>query len=178
MKVAYDAGVNFFDTAEVYSGGQSEIASEAIKKFGWKQNDLVVSTKGKANSVNPDKTLNNTRLDLPCVDVVYVHRPDRDTPIEEIDTLEWSATEISDAQRIANRLELVSAGVEQLQYNLLVREGVEKEYRRPHDGHGLGLTVFSPLKGGALTGKYNDEAAPPAGSRRAESSTGYVKNLQ
>ncbi|CAI7659043.1 unnamed protein product [Penicillium bialowiezense] len=214
MKVAYDAGVNFFDTAEVYSGGQSEIVlGEAIKKFGWKQNDLVISTKlywGKANSANPDKPLNNNglsrkhiiegmslslkRLDLPYVDVVYAHRPDRDTPMEEIvrgfnylidngkafywGTSEWSASEISDAWRIADRLGLVGPVVEQPQYNLLVRERVEKEYRWLYDAHGLGLTVFSPLKGGVLTGKYNDAAAPPAGSRLAESNDGYVKNLR
>jgi len=235
MKVAYDAGVNFFDTAEVYSGGQSEIVlGEAIKKFGWKQNDLVISTKvckiifrywptllsnlltipqiywGKANSANPDKPLNNNglsrkhiiegmnlslqRLDLPYVDVVYAHRPDRDTPMEEIvrgfnylldhgkafywGTSEWSASEISDAWRIADRLGLVGPVVEQPQYNLLVRERVEKEYRWLYDAHGLGLTVFSPLKGGVLTGKYNDASAPPAGSRLAESNDGYVKNLR
>ncbi|KAF3016057.1 hypothetical protein E8E15_005991 [Penicillium rubens] len=214
MKVAYDAGVNFFDTAEVYSGGQSEIVlGEAIKKFGWKQNDLVISTKiywGKANSANPDKPLNNNglsrkhiiegmnlslqRLALPYVDVVYAHRPDRDTPMEEIvrgfnylidngkafywGTSEWSASEIADAWRIADRLGLVGPVVEQPQYNLLVRERVEKEYRWLYEAHGLGLTVFSPLKGGVLTGKYNDTAAPPAGSRLAESEDGYVKSLR
>ncbi|CAI7604952.1 unnamed protein product [Penicillium glandicola] len=214
LKVAYDAGVNFFDTAEVYSGGQSEIVlGEAIKKFGWKQNDLVISTKiywGRANSANPDKPLNNNglsrkhiiegmnfslqRLALPYVDVVYAHRPDRDTPMEEIirgfnylidngkafywGTSEWSASEISDAWRIADRLGLVGPVVEQPQYNLLARERVEKEYRWLYEAHGLGLTVFSPLKGGVLTGKYNDAAAPPAGSRLAESEDGYIKGLR
>ncbi|KAJ5775376.1 uncharacterized protein N7511_000387 [Penicillium nucicola] len=214
MKVAYDAGINFFDTAEVYSGGQSEIVlGQAIKQFGWKQNDLVISTKiywGKANSANPDKPLNNNglsrkhiiegmnlslqRLDLPYVDVVYAHRPDRDTPMEEIvrgfnylinngkafywGTSEWSASEISDAWRIADRLGLIGPVVEQPQYNLLVRERVEKEYRWLYDAHGLGLTVFSPLKGGILTGKYNDAAALPEGSRLAESKDGYVQNLK
>ncbi|KAJ6132200.1 hypothetical protein N7471_007415 [Penicillium samsonianum] len=214
MKVAYDAGVNFFDTAEVYSGGQSEIVlGEAIKKFGWKQNDLVISTKiywGRANSANPDKPLNNNglsrkhiiegmnlslqRLGLPYVDVVYAHRADRDTPMEEIvrgfnylidngkafywGTSEWSASEIADAWRIADKLGLVGPVVEQPQYNLLVRERVEKEYRWLYEAHGLGLTVFSPLKGGVLTGKYNDVAAPPPGSRLAESEDGYVKGLR
>lgn len=214
MKAAWDAGVNFFDTAEVYSGGQSEIVlGEAIKKFGWKQNDLVISTKiywGKANSANPDKPLNNNglsrkhiiegmnlslkRLDLPYVDVVYAHRPDRETPMEEIvrgfnylidngkafywGTSEWSASEIADAWRIADRLGLVGPVVEQPQYNLLVRERVEKEYRWLYEAHGLGLTVFSPLKGGVLTGKYNDATTPPPGSRLAESEDGYVKSLR
>lgn len=134
------------------------------------------------------------RLDLPYVDIVYAHRPDRDTPMEEIvrgfnylidngkafywGTSEWSASEISDAWRIADKLGLVGPVVEQPQYNLLVRERVEKEYRWLYEAHGLGLTVFSPLKGGVLTGKYNDTAAPPAGSRLAESEDGYVQNLR
>lgn len=134
------------------------------------------------------------RLDLPYVDIVYAHRPDRDTPMEEIvrgfnylintgkafywGTSEWSASEISDAWRIADRLSLVGPVVEQPQYNLLVRERVEKEYRWLYDAHGLGLTVFSPLKGGVLTGKYNGTTAPPAGSRLAESEDGYIKGLR
>lgn len=134
------------------------------------------------------------RLDLPYVDIVYAHRPDRDTPMEEIvrgfnylidngkafywGTSEWSASEISDAWRIADKLGLVGPVVEQPQYNLLVRERVEKEYRWLYEAHGLGLTVFSPLKGGVLTGKYNDTAAPPAGSRLAESEDGYMQNLR
>ncbi|CAI7627238.1 hypothetical protein PCG10_009654 [Penicillium crustosum] len=214
MKVAYDAGVNFFDTAEVYSGGQSEIVlGEAIKKFGWKQNDLVISTKiywGRANSANPDKPLNNNglsrkhiiegmnlslkRLDLPYVDIVYAHRADRDTPMEEVvrgfnylidngkafywGTSEWTASEIADAWRIADRLGLIGPVVEQPQYNLLARERVEKEYRWLYEAHGLGLTVFSPLKGGVLTGKYNDVSAPPAGSRLAESEDRYIQGLR
>ncbi|KAJ5381908.1 uncharacterized protein N7496_004336 [Penicillium cataractarum] len=214
LKAAYDAGVNFFDTAEVYSGGQSEIVlGEAIKKFGWLQNDLVISTKiywGKANSANPAKPLNNNglsrkhiiegmnlslkRLDLPYVDIVYAHRPDRDTPMEEIvrafnylinngkafywGTSEWSASEISDAWRIADKLGLIGPVVEQPQYNLLVRDRVEKEYRWLYEAHGLGLTIFSPLKGGVLTGKYNDTTTPPAGSRLAESEDGYIKGLR
>lgn len=134
------------------------------------------------------------RLNLPYVDVVYAHRPDRDTPMEEIvrgfnylldngkafywGTSEWSASEIADAWRIADKLRLVGPVVEQPQYNLLVRERVEKEYRWLYDTHGLGLTVFSPLKGGVLTGKYNEASEPPAGSRLAESSAPYVKNLR
>lgn len=134
------------------------------------------------------------RLDLPYVDIVYAHRPDRDTPMEEIvrgfnylldhgkafywGTSEWSASEIADAWRIADKLRLVGPVVEQPQYNLLVRERVEKEYRWLYEAHGLGLTVFSPLKGGVLTGKYNDAVTPPAGSRLAESEDGFVQNLR
>ncbi|KAJ5626643.1 Potassium channel voltage-dependent beta subunit KCNAB-related protein [Penicillium herquei] len=214
MKAAYDAGVNFFDTAETYSAGQSEIVlGQAIKKFGWKQNDLVISTKiywGKANGANPDRPLNNVglsrkhiiegmnlslqRLDLPYVDIVYAHRPDRDTPMEEtvrafnylIDTgkafywgtSEWSASEIADAWRAADKLGLVGPVVEQPQYNVLVRERVEKEYRWLYEAYGTGLTIWSPLKGGVLTGKYNGTTEPPPGSRLAESEDGFVKGLR
>lgn len=134
------------------------------------------------------------RLDLPYVDIVYAHRPDRDTPMEEIvrgfnylintgkafywGTSEWTASEIADAWRIADKLGLVGPVVEQPQYNLLVRERVEKEYRWLYEAHGLGLTVFSPLKGGVLTGKYNGTTEPPAGSRLAQSDDGYIKGLR
>ncbi|KAJ5664878.1 Potassium channel voltage-dependent beta subunit KCNAB-like protein [Penicillium maclennaniae] len=205
MKAAWDAGVNFFDTAEVYSGG---ICQPNIRIEG--DFNLVQIYWGRANSANPDKPLNNNglsrkhiiegmnlslkRLDLPYVDVVYAHRPDRETPMEEIvrgfnhlidhgkafywGTSEWSASEIADAWRIADKLGLIGPAVEQPQYNLLARERVEKEYRWLYEAHGLGLTVFSPLKGGILTGKYNDTTAPPPGSRLAESEDGYVKGLR
>lgn len=204
MKAAYDAGINFFDTAEGYEGGASEIImGKAIKKFGWKQQDLVISTKiyfGQANGRDPNNPLNNKglsrkhiveglnlsleRLGLPYVDIVYAHRPDRHTPTEEIvrafnhvidqgkafywGTSEWSASEIAEAWRVADKLGLIGPVVEQPQYNLLVRERVEAEYRWLYAEHGLGLTVFSPLRQGILTGKYNDVATPPPGSRLAE----------
>ncbi|KAF1952910.1 Aldo/keto reductase [Byssothecium circinans] len=204
LKVAYDAGVNFFDTAENYSAGAAEVVlGKAIKHFGWKQNDLVISTKvyhGQANSAHPERPLNNKglsrkhivegvnasleRLQLPYVDVVFAHRPDRDTPIEEtvrainhvIDsgkafywgTSEWSASEIADAWRAADKLGLIGPVVEQPQYNLLVRSRVESEYRWLYEKYGLGLTIWSPLKQGILTGKYNGHSSPPPGSRLAE----------
>ncbi|OJJ48977.1 hypothetical protein ASPZODRAFT_129339 [Penicilliopsis zonata CBS 506.65] len=204
MKVAYDAGINFFDTAESYSNGEAEVVlGQAIKKFGWKQNDLVISTKlywGQSNSATPNRPLNNVglsrkhlvegmaaslaRLDLPYVDVVYAHRPDRDTPMEEVvrgfnhllntgkafywGTSEWTASEIADAWRVAEKLGLVGPAVEQPQYNVLTREKVEREFRWLYDSYGLGLTVFSPLKQGILTGKYNGATEPPAESRLAQ----------
>ncbi|EPE09591.1 voltage-gated k channel beta [Ophiostoma piceae UAMH 11346] len=210
IKAAYDAGINFFDTAENYSAGEAEIVlGKAIKHFGWKQNDLVISTKvyhGTANSAHTDRPLNNVglsrkhiiegvnlsleRLQLPYVDVVFAHRPDRDTPIEEtvrafnylIDqgktfywgTSEWSASEIADAWRVAKELGLVGPIVEQPQYNLLVRDKVEDEFRWLYESYGLGLTVWSPLKQGILTGKYNGQASPPAGSRLAEAQDKYT----
>jgi aryl-alcohol dehydrogenase-like predicted oxidoreductase len=134
------------------------------------------------------------RLDLPYVDVVFAHRPDRETPMEEIvrsfnhlislgkafywGTSEWAASEIADAWRIADRLGLVGPVVEQPQYSLLVRDRVEKEYRWLYEAHGLGLTVFSPLKGGILTGKYNNTETPPPGSRLAESQDGYINSYR
>lgn len=124
------------------------------------------------------------RLGLPYVDVVYAHRPDRLTPMDEVvrafnhvidqgkafywGTSEWSASEIAEAWRVADKLGLIGPVVEQPQYNLLVRERVEREYRWLYAEHGLGLTVFSPLKQGILTGKYNGHAAPPPGSRFLE----------
>lgn len=124
------------------------------------------------------------RLGLPYVDVVFAHRPDRDTPVEEIvrafnflintgkifywGTSEWSAVEIADAWRVADRLGLIGPIAEQPQYNLLVRGKVEDEFRWLYEQFGTGLTVFSPLKQGILTGKYNGQKVPPAGSRLAE----------
>lgn len=134
------------------------------------------------------------RLGLEYVDIVYAHRPDRDTPMEEVvrafnflldqgkafywGTSEWSASEIAEAWRVADKLGLVGPCVEQPQYNLLARERVEKEYRWLYEAHGLGLTIFSPLKGGILTGKYNGVSAPPPGSRLAESADRYIKGLR
>jgi voltage-dependent potassium channel beta subunit len=198
MKAAYDVGINFFDCAEGYSGGESEIQMGlAIKKYGWKRNDLVISTKiywGGAFGSNP---VNNTglsrkhiveglnaalvRLGLDYVDLVYAHRPDRNTPIEEtvrafnylIDqgkvmywgTSEWSAVEIAAAIAVADRLGLIGPLMEQPCYNMLEREKVEKEYSYLYESHGLGLTIWSPLEGGILTGKYNEGI--PADSRYA-----------
>lgn len=212
--MAYDAGVNFFDTAEGYSGGKSEILlGKAIKRYGWKQNDLVISTKiyhGSANSNRPQNPLNNkglsrkhilegagaslARLGLPYVDIIYAHRPDRNTPMEEIvrafnylissgkafywGTSEWSASEIADAWRIADKLHLIGPAVEQPEYSLLARGRVEQEYRWLYEAHGLGLTTFSPLKQGILTGKYNDVDAPPPGSRLAESQANFIKEFR
>jgi aryl-alcohol dehydrogenase-like predicted oxidoreductase len=134
------------------------------------------------------------RLDLLYVDVVFAHRPDRQTPMEEIvrafnhlintgkafywGTSEWTASEIADAWRIADRLGLIGPIAEQPQYNLLIRQRVEREYRWLYAAHGLGLTVFSPLRQGILTGKYNNMTAPPPGSRLAESQNSETVKLR
>lgn len=189
METAYKHGVNFFDCAEAYSGGESErVMGQALKKFGWKRNDLVISTKLYWGSSYGDNPINNKglsrkhivegmnmaleRLGLDYVDLIYAHRPDRLTPMEEtvrafnhlIDqgkafywgTSEWNPEEIADAWRHADRLGLIGPVMEQPQYNMLARDRVEKDYMRLYENHGLGLTTWSPLRFGILTGKYDD----------------------
>ncbi|MCJ1397217.1 hypothetical protein MMC11_000409 [Xylographa trunciseda] len=208
MKAAYDCGINFFDCAEGYAGGESEkVMGEAIKKFGWKRNDLVISTKIYWGGANGEIKENNgglsrkhivegvnlslERLQLEYVDLIYAHRPDRDTPIEEtvrafnhiIDTgkafywgtSEWNADEIATAWGIANKLNMIGPVMEQPQYNMLARERVEKDYLSLYEHYGLGLTIFSPLKIGILTGKYNDGI--PSDSRLATSDDNFVKSM-
>jgi len=207
MKTAYDHGINFFDSAEGYAEGESEVVmGKAIKKYGWKRPDLVISTKlywGQHNSSHPERIQNSVglsrkhliegmnasleRLGLDYVDIVYAHRPDRLTPMEETvrafnylinkgqalywGTSMWSAVEIADAWKVADKLGLIGPVVEQPEYNLLSREKVEKEYYELYERYGTGLTVFSPLKLGILTGKYN-EATIPEGSRFSEENSG------
>jgi voltage-dependent potassium channel beta subunit len=206
MKAAYDCGVNFFDSAEGYASGESEVVmGEAIKKFGWKRNDLVISTKIYWGSAFGNNKANNTglsrkhivegmnaslkRLDLEYVDLIYAHRPDRNTPIEEtvrafnhlIDTgkafywgtSEWNADEIATAWRVADRLGLIGPVMEQPQYNMLERSKVEGEFAHLYREIGLGLTVFSPLKQGILSGKYKDGI--PDDSRFAQTSVEFIK---
>ncbi|MGH7640658.1 MAG: potassium channel beta subunit family protein [Candidatus Dormibacteria bacterium] len=185
MTAAYERGVNFFDNAEVYGGGESErIMGQALRRAGWPRSSYVVSTKffwGLGERVNTSNTLNRKyllqamdgsleRLGLEFVDVVFCHRSDPDTPIEETvyalhdlvsrgkalywGTSEWRADEIRAAMEIAERHHLHKPVCEQPQYNLLWRERVEQEYRRLYEDFGLGLTVWSPLASGLLTGKY------------------------
>jgi len=184
MSAAIDGGVNFFDNAEVYSNGASEtIMGKAIKKAGWKRSDLVLSTKIFWGGDGPnDRGLSRKhilegvddslhRMDLDYVDLVYAHRPDIHTPIEEtvrafnhvIDqgkafywgTSEWSAQQIMEAYGIARREHLIPPLMEQPQYNMFHRERVEAEYHHLYSEIGLGTTIWSPLASGLLTGKYN-----------------------
>ncbi|KAF2194974.1 Aldo/keto reductase [Zopfia rhizophila CBS 207.26] len=215
LKAAYDAGINFFDCAEGYAGGESEkVMGRAIQKFGWKRNDIVVSTKiywGTHNSSLPPprNKINNlglsrkhlieateaslTRLQLSYVDILYAHRPDRHTPIEETvrafnhlintgkalywGTSEWLASEIEEAWAIADRLGLVGPIVEQPGYSLLKREKVDEEYMNAnlYARRGLGLTIFSPLQGGILTGKYL--GGIPEDSRLKKSEDKYIQSV-
>ncbi len=192
MKAAYDAGVNFFDNAEAYARGQAEIMMGAIiKKFGWRRSDLVVSTKifWGGQGVN-DRGLSRkhiiegtdaalSRLQMDYVDLIYCHRPDIETPIGETvwamndvirqgkafywGTSEWSAREISEASFFARQEHLIPPTMEQPQYNMFTRERVEREYAPLYREIGLGTTIWSPLAGGLLTGKY--EAGIPSGTR-------------
>ena len=196
MAAAWDAGVNFFDNAEVYAAGKSEeIMGEALRKLGWPRLKYVVSTKffwGITDGPNEKNTLNRKylldaidgslkRLKLDYVDLVYCHRPDPATPIEETvwamhdmvergkalywGTSEWSAAEIVAAWQVAERHHLRKPVVEQPEYNLFHRRRVEVEYARLYEDLGIGLTTWSPLASGLLTGKYRNGV--PADSRGA-----------
>ena len=192
MHAAYEAGVNFFDNAEVYAAGVAEvIMGRVLEKSGWKRSDYVVSTKIFWGGDGPnDRGLSRkhvvegtdaalARLGLDYVDLIFCHRADLHTPVEEtvramnhvIDqgkalywgTSEWPATRILEAFHVARRERLVPPLMEQPQYNLLHRERVEREYAPLYERFGLGTTIWSPLAGGLLTGKYNEGV--PQGTR-------------
>ena len=196
MAAAWDHGVNFFDNAEVYARGESEkIMGDVLKKLAWPRVRYVISTKfywGITDGPNEKNTLNRKyllngidasleRLQLDYVDLVYCHRPDPNTPIEETvwamhdmiergkalywGTSEWSAAEIMAAWQVAERHHLRKPVVEQPEYNLFHRNRVEVEYRRLYEEIGIGLTTWSPLASGLLTGKYR--GGIPADSRGA-----------
>ncbi|MEN3008319.1 aldo/keto reductase [Pseudothermotoga sp.] len=181
VKKAFDSGVNFFDTAEAYAGGIAEsMFGEIFKSF--RRSDLVISTKIFWGGNGPnDRGLSRKhllegtwaslkRLQLNYVDILYCHRPDPEVPMEEIvwtmdqilraglalywGTSEWSAEQIESAQETAKRLNCIPPIVEQPQYNLLVRNRVEKEYAPLYEKYGMGLTTFSPLASGLLSSKY------------------------
>ena len=197
MAAAGEAGCNFFDNAEVYAGGESEaIMGRVLQELGWPRWSYVLTTKvymGIHGAVpNMQATLNRKylmqaidgsleRLQTDFVDVLYCHRADPDTPIEETvwamsdlisagkahywGTSEWTADEIRAAIEIAERHHLHKPVTEQSQYNLLERRKVEREYARLVADHRYGNTIWSPLASGLLTGKYRDGI--PEGSRAA-----------
>ena len=203
MAAAWDAGVNFFDNAEIYAAGKSEeIMGEVLRKLAWPRLKYVVSTKfywGITDGPNEKNTLNRKylsqaidgslkRLQMDFVDIVYCHRPDPNTPIEETvwamhdmitrgkalywGTSEWGAGEIMAAWQVAERHHLHKPVVEQPQYNLFHRKRVESEYRVLYQEIGLGLTTWSPLASGLLTGKYRNGVPP--GSRGAIPRMGFL----
>ena len=206
LAAAMDAGVNFFDNAEVYASGQSEVVmGQAFKALKLPRLNYIVSTKffwglsREGNTVNRMDTLNRkylmqaidgslARMGLDFIDLVYCHRPDPHTPIEETvhamsdmitqgkalywGTSEWSAAEIRAAWDIADKHHLHKPVMEQPQYHLFHRQRVEKEYARLYEDIGLGLTTWSPLASGLLTGKYKNGIPP--GSRGAMESMSFL----
>lgn len=208
LAAAFDAGVNFFDNAEVYAQGESEVVmGEAFKALKWNRLDYVVSTKffwGLERTSNTDTNRRNTlnrkylmqaidgslkRMQLDFIDLVYCHRPDANTPVEETvramsdmitqgkalywGTSEWSAADIRAAWEIADKHSLHKPVMEQPQYHLFHRSRVENEYARLYEDTGLGLTTWSPLASGLLTGKY--KSGIPAGSRGSLESMSWMR---
>jgi voltage-dependent potassium channel beta subunit len=187
MQTAHDAGVNFFDNAEAYAAGESErIMGQALRELGWPRESYLISTKffwGITPGVNTKNTLNRKylsqaidrsleRFGLDFVDLVFCHRADPETPIEETvwtmsemvssgkalywGTSEWSAEEIREAYELAERHHLHKPVMEQPQYHLLHRDRMEREYAPIFEKYGMGTTIWSPLASGLLTGKYSN----------------------
>jgi voltage-dependent potassium channel beta subunit len=202
MVAAYEAGVNYFDNAEGYAEGQAEVVmGKVLKEVGWPRETVVVSTKlfwgpdrpnGRGLSHKHlmegiDSALK--RLQLDYVDLLFCHRPDPNTPIEETvramdiiikqgkafywGTSEWAAADIARADAMARQYNLTPPTMEQPQYNLFVRERFEKEYAPLFRDLQYGSTTFSPLANGLLTGKYNNGI--PADSRAAVKGYSWVK---
>ena len=185
MTAAYDAGVNFFDNAEGYESGASEVVmGQALKELGWGRDSYIVSSKVFWGGDKPTqrglsrKHVTDAchaalrRLQVEYLDLFFCHRPDIDTPIEETvramhdliqqgkilywGTSEWSAQQITEAHAAAREWNLTPPTMEQPQYNLFERDKVERDYLPMYDRFGLGTTIWSPLASGILTGKYND----------------------
>ena len=202
MTAAYDAGVNFFDNAEAYAGGDAEVTmGKVFRKTGWRRESLVVSTKIFWGGDGPNDTgLSHKhviegvhaalrRLQLEYVDLAFCHRPDPNTPIEETvrawdilvrqgkvfywGTSEWSAAAILKAHQFATENGLTPPVMEQPQYNMFVRDRVEMEYLPLYEKLGTGTTIWSPLASGLLSGKYNDGI--PKGSRAALPNMAWLK---
>ena len=187
MSAAYEAGVNFFDNAEVYAAGESErVMGTALKRLGWRRGSYLVSTKfywGIHDTPLEKSTLSRKyllegiagslkRLDLDYVDLVYCHRDDADTPIEEIvramhsiiergqalywGTSEWEPSRIVEALDFAEANSLHKPVVEQPVYNLFERHRFSADYDPVYEQRRYGTTTWSPLASGLLTGKYRD----------------------
>lgn len=206
MGIAYDHGVNFFDNAEVYALGESEkMMGRVLKTKNWDRTSYTLSSKaffgwrGKENKPNQTglsrKHLTEAcnealqRLQTDYLDLYFCHRPDKNTPIEEVvltmntliqqgkilywGTSEWSGVELMEANRVARDYRLIGPAMEQPQYNLFEREKLEKDYLEVFKNVGLGTTIWSPLASGLLTGKYNNGI--PEGSRLAIEGFDWLK---
>ena len=206
MGIAYDSGINFFDNAEVYALGESEkMMGRVLKAKKWDRTSYVVSSKAffgwRGENNKPNQTgLSRKHLTEACnealqrlqtdyLDLFFCHRPDKNTPIEEVvftmntliqqgkilywGTSEWSGVEIMEAHRVAQAYRLIGPAMEQPQYNLFERNKVENDYLQVFKNVGLGTTIWSPLASGLLTGKYNNGI--PEGSRVAIEGFGWLK---
>lgn len=192
MTTAYDAGINFFDNAEGYEAGQSEVLmGNALKKLNWSRDSYIVSSKVFWGGSKPTqrglsrKHVTDAchaalkRLQVDYLDLFFCHRPDIDTPVEETvramhdlisqgkvlywGTSEWSGQQITEAYAVARELGLTPPTMEQPQYNFFERDKVERDYAPVYNLAGIGTTIWSPLASGVLTGKYNKGV--PADSR-------------
>ena len=196
MDEAYGLGINFFDTANVYNRGEAEkVVGEALRNH--ERSSYVLATKvffpmgegpndGGLSRKHITESLNASlkRLGLDYVDILYCHRFDPDTPLEEtlraFDDLirqgkvlyagisEWTAAQIEQAARVSDRWLLNHFVVNQPKYNLLHRH-IEQEIIPVSERNGIGQVVFSPLAQGVLTGKYKSADGVPADSRAANS---------
>ncbi len=202
MDTAFDAGVNFFDNAEVYADGKAEIVmGKILKKRGWPRDEFLVSSKVFWGGEKPNQTglsrkhvmdachaaLGRLRVDY--LDLYFCHRPDPETPIEETvramtdliqqgkvlywGTSEWNAAQITEAYNLARQYGLVPPTMEQPQYNMFTRDKVEKDFAPLYGDIGLGTTIWSPLASGLLTGKYN--AGDPGDTRTSLKNYGWLK---
>ncbi|MBE2289642.1 MAG: aldo/keto reductase [Chitinophagaceae bacterium] len=207
MGLAYDNGINFFDNAEAYEGGRSEeMMGRVLAAKNWDRTSYCISSKvffglhGKNNKPNQNGLSRKhimeachaalRRMQTEYLDLYYCHRPDPETPMEEIvrtmnilieqgkvfywGTSEWSADEILEAHKVARELGLIPPAVEQPQYNLFERTKMEHDYLPVFKNHGMGTTIWSPLASGLLTGKYNDGI--PEGSRLALENYAWLKD--
>ncbi|SGY14465.1 BQ5605_C010g06190 [Microbotryum silenes-dioicae] len=196
MKAAFEGGINTFDTAEVYANGQCEIEmGRVIKELGWKREEIVLISKiffgtgqkhPNQNGLSRKHLIEGTRaslkrLNVEYLDIVFAHRHDPATPMEEIvrgfnflidqglafywGTSEWSAAQIEEAHAVARRLNLIAPVAEQCHYSMLHREKFEVEYKPLFEREGYGTTVWSPLESGLLTGKYDEGVSGPRSKR-------------
>ena len=203
MKLAYDHGINFFDNAEAYASGRSEIImGDAIRNLGWSRDSFIVSSKVFWGGEKPTQqglshkhivdACNNAlkRLQVDYLDLYFCHRPDPETPIEETvramhnlviqgkicywGTSEWAASEIEQAFKITRDLGLTPPSMEQPEYNMFTREKMENEYLDLFEQEQLGTTTWSPLCSGILTGKYMD--GMPTGTRTSLKNYKFIKD--